>query len=361
MKINVGIIGMGRSGWELHAEPISKMENYKLVAVCDNSAKRLEEAKEHFNTEVTTDPEVIFSNPLINLVVISVPGNFHHPFSLKAMEKGKNVVVEKPMAIGLSEADEMISASKKYNVILTTFHNRRWDNDFQKLKAIADKGILGEILAIESRVMTFGTEWTTYGVKEFRPSWRLEKNFGGGFLFDWGPHLVDQILNLTGKAPVSIYCQLRNYIWAKEVDDYFSIKLVFPDNVIATLESTNDSRIPLPRWFVIGKKGTLAANGEWGKWEEMTIKGEGAGPEGEVKPLDISKEVGEKAYDVGQNLSFKFYQGLHKALSENKKPPVTSLEARNVISVLEAAKISAKENRVLYFKKNQSGELNYEQ
>ena len=77
------------------------------------------------------------------------------------------------MALSLAEADEMIEAAERNGRLLTVFHNRRWDQDYQMLKRLVNQGVLGELLTLDSRVMTYGPEWTTYGVEEFNPTWRI--------------------------------------------------------------------------------------------------------------------------------------------------------------------------------------------
>ena len=67
--------------------------------------------------------------------------------------------------------------ARKAGRILTVFHNRHWDRDYQKVKSIVQQNILGELLTLDSRVMTYGPEWTTYGVPEFNPQWRIQKAY----------------------------------------------------------------------------------------------------------------------------------------------------------------------------------------
>ncbi len=345
--IHVGVIGMGRSGWELHAEPLRKMPGYKLVTVCDQSQARLDMASRTFGVRTTRDPQELIRDPQVELVVIAAPSNMHASLAMSALAAGKHVLVEKPMALSLGEADAMMEAAAKAGRLLTVFHNRRWDRDYQMVKALVGKGVLGELLTLDSRVMTYGPEWTSYGVPEFNPQWRIQKAHGGGFLADWGPHLVEQMLDLTGQWPATVTCQLRAQIWAREVEDYFHMRLSFPSGLLVTLEGSNNARMPLPRWFMAGREGTLMADGAWGKWTDMKIIGSVGGLPAELLPRGMGPSSGGRSYDVGDELSAQFYGDLADAL-ENKRPPaITVQRARNVMAILEAARRSHEENRTV--------------
>ena len=345
--IGVGIIGMGRSGWELHAEPLRKMPGFRLAAVCDQSQARLDKAEQTFGVRTCREPRALIDDPEVDLVVVAAPSNLHASLAIAALDAGKHALVEKPMAMTLAEADAMVAAAGRAKRLLTVFHNRRWDRDYRMVKAIVQKKLLGELLTLDSRVMTYGPEWTTYGVPEFNPQWRIQKAYGGGFLADWGPHLVEQMLDLTGQWPDSVTCQLRAQIWAKEVEDYFHLRLAFPSGLLVTLEGSNNARMPLPRWFVAGREGTLAADGAWGKWTDMRVRGTVADIPVDMLPRDVGPSSGGRSYDVGDELSAQFYGDLAEALANGRPPAITAQRARDVMAILEAARRSHAENRTV--------------
>ena len=338
--IRVGIIGLGRSGWELHAEPLSGFPDYQLVAVCDRSDARRTSAAETFGAKPYSEADELVGDPEIDLVVVSAPSNLHKDLSIAALDAGKNVIVEKPMALSLAEADEMIEASERNGRLLTVFHNRRWDQDYQMLKRLVDQGVLGELLTLDSRVMTYGPEWTTYGVEEFNPTWRIQAAYGGGFLADWGPHMVEQLLDLTGEMPVTVTCEMRSHLWATEVEDYFHMRLSFPSGLLSTLEGSNNARTPLPRWFVVGERGTLVADGAWGKWTDMHIRGVVSDIPMDLVPQGVGPSSGGRNYDVSEELSARFYEDLAEALTRNRPPAITAQRARDGMVVLDAARRS---------------------
>jgi predicted dehydrogenase len=340
--INVGIIGMGRSGWELHAVPLRKFPKYKLVAVCDQSEKRRSEAARTFEVQAFSHWQELIEDNQIDLVVVCTPSHLHVEPTIAGLEAGKHVLVEKPMAVSLSDAEKMVAVAERTGKILTVFHNRHWDRDYQMVKKIVRENLLGEILTLDSRVMTYGPEWANYGVPEFDPHWRTKAFFGGGFLADWGPHLVEQVLDLTEEWPESVVCELRSHLWATEVDDYFHLRLSFPSGLLVTLEGSNNARLPLPRWFVVGRRGTLIADGSWGRWTDMHIHTAIEDMAVDISPQNMGPSSTGKNYDVGEELSACFYEDLSMAIEANCTPAVSMVRARDVMAVLEAAKESAR-------------------
>ena len=338
--IDVGIIGMGRSGWELHASFLQTFPGYRLVAATDQSPERLNRAVLEFGVKPYQSAQELIADPEIQLVVVSAPSNLHASLSIAALEAGKDVVVEKPMSITLAEANAMLETAERTGRILTVFHNRRWDRDYLMLKKLITDGVLGELFTVDSRVMTYGPEWATYGVSEFNPQWRTQAAWGGGFLADWGPHLVEQCLDLTGEWPESVSCQLRGQVWASEVEDYFFMRLGFPSGLLFTLEGSNNARFPLPRWFAVGREGTLEAKGAWGEWTDMRIRRSVADMPVEIVPQGMGASSGSHSFDVGEELSAWFYTDLAEAIANGRPPAISAQRGRNVMAILEAARQS---------------------
>jgi scyllo-inositol 2-dehydrogenase (NADP+) len=338
--IRVGIVGMGRSGCELHAKPLLTQDGYQVVAAADPSPARRAEAERLFAVRTFGLPEELVASPDVDLVVVASPSSLHRATTVAALEAGKHVVVEKPMATSLADADAMLEAASRSRGVLTAFHNRRFDRDYQMVKRIVRDGHLGGLLNVASRVMTYGPEWANYGVPEFDPQWRTKAAHGGGFLADWGPHLVEQVLDLTGEWPVKVSAQLRGQLWATEVEDYFDVRLTFPSGLVATLEGSNNSRIPMPRWLVVGREGTLVAEGRWGEWTSMRVSTQVAGAAADILPQDVGPSSGSRNLDVGEELSAQFYTDLRQAIETGRPPAITAARARDVVALLEAARES---------------------
>lgn len=336
--IRVGIIGLGRSGWELHAETLHRMPGYVVSAVCDLSPALLSRAAERFEARTFAEAETLIQNAELDLVVVAVPGNLHAPLAISALEAGKNAVVEKPMSSTLAEADHMLAAAERAGRRLAVFHNRHWDPDYRMVKGLVERGALGDLLTIDSRIMSFGPEWTTYGVPEFEPSWRVQARYGGGFLADWGPHMVEQMLDLIAEWPERVDCQLRGYVWSEEVDDYFSMRLSYASGLLVRIEGSNNARIPPPRWFIQGREATLISGSGWTGWTDIRLRQTIGRMTADMAPQDIVQC--DAPGDQGDGSSC-FYADLQRMLLEDETPAVTAERGRDVMAILDAARESS--------------------
>ena len=189
-KIKVGIAGLGRSGWDIHAHLLNKIQDkYEILAVCDHDETRRKEAENRFGCKSYPDIDSLLTEKEIELAIIATPSHLHAKNTIQALKAGKNVVCEKPMATNLSDADLMIETAEQENKILSVFQNKRYAPDFLKVKEIIDSGKLGRIVLIKIAYHGFGRRW----------DWQTLKKFGGGTLNNTGPHAIDHALQLFGE------------------------------------------------------------------------------------------------------------------------------------------------------------------
>jgi predicted dehydrogenase len=136
------------------------------------------------------------------------------------------------------------------------FHNRRWDIDFLTVAKHVREGVFGTIINVESRL----GQWASCvgpAAREYRPGWRNEAAFGGGGLYDWGSHFVDQIWRLMWPAkPVRVFGQLRGNVWSKDCDDFARVVIDFDSGAVGLVEINTTTTKPLPRWHVDGTNGS---------------------------------------------------------------------------------------------------------
>jgi hypothetical protein len=109
------------------------------------------------------------------------------------------------------------------------------------------------------------------------------------------------------------------------------MRLSFPSGLLVTLEGSNNARIPLPRWFVVGREGTLVADGTWGRWTDMRGRGSVADMPMDLLPQDVGLSSGGRNYDVGEELSAFFYGDRAEALATGRPPAITMQRARDVM------------------------------
>lgn len=246
----LGIVGYGGMG-KWHHLNMDRVERVTPVAVCDIDEAARKRA-EGFGLKTYDHIDKILEDDEIDILVIATPNEFHCPYAIKAMEKGKNVICEKPITTSAKNLEKMIEASKKYNKVLSVHQNRRWDKDFLMVKKVLDDNTLGNVYSIHSRVM---------GSRGIPGDWRAHKEHGGGMILDWGVHLIDQALYMINSPVKDVYVRMQHVHYA-EVDDGFELILTFENGIVYTIEVCTSCYINLPRWHVCGDEGTLVIN-DW--------------------------------------------------------------------------------------------------
>lgn len=247
--IRVGIAGLGRSGWGIHARLLDPLrEKFQVAAVVDDDPARREEAVERFDCMAYENYADLLADKAVELVVVALPSFLHAERSIRALEAGKHVVCEKPMATSLEDADRMVEAAERTGNVLAIFQNRRYDHDFVKIREIIDSGALGRIVQISMTESKFGRRW----------DWQTLKQYGGGSLNNTGPHYLDQALQLFGEGqPEIVFCHLDRTLTMGDADDH--VKLVFKGENRPTvdIEISSACAYPYEKWNIMGTQGGL--------------------------------------------------------------------------------------------------------
>lgn len=185
--LKVGVIGFGYAAKTFHVPLIMATQGLELTAV---SSRRLNDvAAELPGVKGVASPEELMSLSL-DIIVIPTPNDTHFSLAKQAIESGHHVVVDKPFALTVQEASTLMELAKCNGVMLSVFHNRRWDSDFLTLKEIISGGYLGAITEAEMRFDRYRPD--------VRLRWREQDIPGGGLWYDLGPHLLDQTVQLFG-------------------------------------------------------------------------------------------------------------------------------------------------------------------
>ena len=221
MKIKLGVIGFGGMGkWHAQNAPRAGVE---IAGVCDIAEEKQREAVQMGYKLYKTADELL-ADPEVNTVILTVPNYLHKEMCIKAAKAGKNVITEKPAAMNVQELDEMEAACREAGVFFTSHQNRRWDKDMLIVKKAYEEGLLGNIFTIESKL---------HSGNGYMHEWHLYKKYGGGMIYDWGVHLIDQILfMMLGVKVKSIYADIKNVLH-EEVDDYFKIIMKMNNGITA--------------------------------------------------------------------------------------------------------------------------------
>ncbi|HUS57933.1 MAG TPA: ThuA domain-containing protein [Planctomycetota bacterium] len=314
-----GAFNMGK----MHGQQI-KEAGMEYVAVCDVDRARLAEAERDFpGIKTYDDPDKLAADPDVDLVVVITPHNSHAPLSIKCLKAGKHVVTEKPFCITVNEANQMIDAANKAGVMLSVFHNRRWDGDFMTIREVIEKGIIGDVFHLEAYFGGYGHPGTW---------WRSDKQISGGAFYDWGAHFVDWVLNLMPYKMESITGFFHKRVWfAVSNEDHCQAIIRFEGGRVADIQHSSIARAGKPRFRILGTKGAIVDS--WGGSFKVYTDVEGVNTEMEVK------------YREGQWK--EYWRNVADHLMGGDPLVVTAEQARRVIAVIETAEKSSAAGKTL--------------
>ena len=345
-NVQVGLIGYGFSASTFHVPLLSTISGFRITAVSSSRPELVE--KDLPAAVVESDPSSLIQRKDVDLIIITAPNEAHFPLAKEALEAGKHVVVEKPFVLTYAQGKELIDLATRKGVILSVYHNRRWDNDFLTLQGIIESGKLG-------RIFTYEAHFDRYR-REVRDRWRERGIPGAGLLYDLGAHLIDQALVLFG-LPLSVTADILSQREGAQADDYFHITLKY-DRLRVILHSGMLVMEPGPHFLVHGDKGSFSKYGL--DSQEETLKG-GGKPGSPFYGEDPEENFGMLVYENNNGVTVRksirtipgryqdYYQGIYQSIGSGVPAPVSAEEAVNVIAVIECALLSNKEQRSIPF------------
>ncbi len=343
-KLRFGIIGYGFMG-HTHGRTLQQLDDAEWTAVCEIDEHQLTGIPE--NVKIYRDMDQLLADENVDVVIISVPNHIHLETVVKAARAGKDILCEKPAALSVKEFDEMMAVVKECGVKFTVHQQRRWDKDFRKAKAVYDGQSLGDIYTVQSML---------YGFNGNMHDWHIYPQYGGGMLYDWGVHLLDQMVWMVGSPVKSVYADVRNVI-NKDVDDYFKIILRFENGVTGEVELGTyflcDKENWFERhWFIGGNKGSAYIDGFMpeGKIVRTTrlltnVPGEitmtAGGPTRSFGPPAEGLIVTEPLPDV-KTEQIMYFDNFIKGIRGEEEFVVKPEEVRTILCIMEAVRESSR-------------------
>ncbi len=336
----------------IHTDMIKGLDGADVVAICDHDSEKLKDAPAGIVQYRHMDD--LFADENVNTVLIAISNHVHKEAVIKAARAGKHILCEKPAAMSVKEFDEMIAVVEECGVKFTVHQQRRWDKDFRISKEVYDKKLLGDLFTIQSKL---------YGFNGNMHDWHIFPEFGGGMLYDWGVHLIDQMLWMVDSKIKTVYADLRNVI-NENVDDYFKIILRFENGVTAEIELgtyflANKDKWFEKHWFIGGNKGSMYVDGfePVGKIVRTSqllenVSGKttmtAAGPTRSFGPPPEGRIIIEELPKVHAEHSM-FFDNFIKAMNEEEEFIVKIAEVRRVLQLMEAVRESAKTCQTVEF------------
>jgi predicted dehydrogenase len=323
--IRVGLLAYGAIGDE-HNQAVLATPGLTTVAVCDQKAERITAALQISpEAKVFTDADEMLESKLLDLVIISTPPNTHASWARKALSLGINVILEKPMALDVTQCDELMAQARQAGLLLVVYQNRRYDSDFLTIqKALAD-GVIGEVFHYEAFVGGYGKPCSF---------WHSDKLISGGAIFDWGSHFIDQIMTLLPYPidHISGLNQKRHWHHISNAD-HAQVVITYKDGKQAVFINSDLAAARKPKFHLLGTMGSLTGN-----WDQQA----GNTPADLPAIITLTKSDGESVIlPAVKAAPYAFHQSVADFLLSNTAMPITTEQSRDVVAIMQAAEESA--------------------
>lgn len=344
--IHTGICSYGMSGKLFHAPFIQNHPGYELTAIVE---RHNNDSRERYpNSKIYRSVEELLADDSIELIIVNTPTHLHYENAKAALTAGKNIVIEKPFTVSVKEAEEVTELAKKKSLFLSIYQNRRYDGDYHAIKDVIEKNLLGELREVEIHY------------DRYRPAGAGKQHKegdlpGAGIIYDLGPHLIDQSLQLFGWPQA-----LSGDVWKMRDDvianDYFEMLLYYP-KMRVRLKATCIAREALPSYILQGMKGSFIQ--QRSDLQEIQLNAGAvpslkswcpppSQPDG-LLHTEINGEVIRKELTSTPGNYMNYYDDVYKALTEQAPNPVPAEDGIKTIKIIEAALKSSVEGRTIYF------------
>lgn len=228
-KIRFGILGCGNIG-DVHIKAINDLEDGELVAICDVNPERVKKIADTYGIKAYTSYDDMLSDDEIDAVSICTPSGMHKSQAIKGLLSDKHVIVEKPMALTVADAEEICDTAKKSNKLFSVIFQMRYSEDIQYVKKIIDNGELGN-LVLCNLSMKYWRDKSYFEASPWRGTFAMD---GGGALMNQGIHGIDIMHYLLG-VPRIISAKVKTLVHKIEVEDTAVAAVEYPSGALGTI------------------------------------------------------------------------------------------------------------------------------
>lgn len=339
-KINVGIWGLGRAGNSMHISEIRRYpELFEIAAGCDTAEDRRQAMSAKCQCRLYADPAAFLADPDVELVSVATRSADHAAHACQALQAGKYVFLEKPIALNGTEAQKLVVADKQFAGRLYLRHNRHFEAPFTHIREIIATGILGDIYEVKLHRHGF----------QRRADWQTLIDCGGGQLNNWGPHIIEHALCFLESPVVEIWSNLKRIAAVGDAEDHLKIILKGKNGRIIDLEISGGTALSQPEYIIFGTKGALTCQGDNIHLKYIdpaqklpAIKANPGNPplnggfsdQEEIRWIEQDVKVAPKA---GCDMT-SIWEYLYKAICRNIPFPVTLDQGLEVVRIIEMVK-----------------------
>lgn len=254
-RIKTAIIGCGRNAWELHTPIITRHPEFEMIGTYDIIPEKAEKMAAHYaanghpNCKAYESRDALLASD-VEYIVVLTDSHMHTEVAAACLRAGKNVLVTKPWAIDANDADFIIEEAKKakekFGVNLMPFLPQHRGSDLTTVREFMENKGIGDVYAIRRTGATFGKRY----------DWQIYRKYAGGYLNNWGPHLLGQLMEVTREPIVKVYAETRQLIMDGDCEDMYNAVLTTKSGLVLHCEF-NIMVDTQPHWVVQGTKGTI--------------------------------------------------------------------------------------------------------
>lgn len=343
MPIKTAILGYGRNGSTMHADTIAVLPEFAMTAVCDIDPDARRKAVDRFGCPVYDDYRRMLAEQALDLVVIVTRSSQHAAMACDCLNSGVNVLVTKPWALDAAQAQTMMDAAAGSGALLMPWLPARTASDLRRARELVRAGAIGRVFQIVRNAHSFG----------LRNDWQTRKEFGGGYLLNWGPHLIDQPLCLAESPVKSVYGYMKQFNNPGDTEDVFTAILRTQSDVLVIVEWSM-AEGDLPDWVIKGDRGTILIRGDTLELNEVTLPDEVDDKAYRQRPevrtrVEKLRDVNEFGESVRYGDSVEVYRTVAAALTNTGAYLIEPQSALALTRVLDAVRRSAETGNVVFF------------
>lgn len=329
-KLKFAILGCGRISYKHIEALINNNQNTELVAVCDTIEEKALERKKQYecnidksDVKIYTDYRKMLDNEDVDVVSIATESGYHARHAIDCLYRNKHVLIEKPMALSVKDADDIIGLAKEKNRKVCISHQNRFNPPIQKLRRAVEEGRFGRIINGTARIL-----WTRDDDYYKQAPWRGTKALDGGTLMNQCIHNIDLLQWIMGSEVERVHCERGTFLRNIEMEDFGAILIRFKNGAIGIVEG---SACVYPKNLeetlsIFGEKGTVVIGGlavnEIKTWQFEDIRNH--------DNEDTGVEI-DNVYGSGHT---PLYKNFIDAINNNTEPLINGEEGKKALEII---------------------------
>jgi scyllo-inositol 2-dehydrogenase (NADP+) len=330
-SIRIGVIGLGRIGWDFHCKTLATHPQFSLVGVADTDPQRCREAEDTYGCVAFADYRDLLKLEGLEMVVVAAPTHLHKEIALAAFRRDLHVYMEKPLAVDLAQARSIVRAAQRKNKVLSVYQPHRAMATNRHLAQILDSGVIGQVYQVR------------YGRFNCvrRDDWQSLRRYGGGMLNNYGAHYLDMLLHLLGYDVKRAFCQLRRVLSLGDTEDVVKIVIEMRNGAIGEVDINQAAAISPFELEVLGTRGAIALENDVFHLRFFADK--------DLAPKKLNRSLAsagrqypkdqipfkEQRIPVDKNLKMDLYADLARAIRQGKEPFVKPQETLDVMRLMQ--------------------------